>query len=118
MATLKFRGDRGFGWIANVQTVEVGERWTVQASDFGHPSVGRPESGFGPGWNVIDHGLPPTESYDGSINEEREEWDAVELLVVSDHPPAQDGRQYAVHVVSAGECWLMGDDGRTIDRIL
>lgn len=116
MSVLKFRGDHGFGWITDVKRVETGVAYEVDRADFGCPSRKRERSSFGP-WNMIDHGIPGAGSYDGSITEERETWTAVELMVVSVDPSAQDGQRHEVHVVSAGECWLMGDDGRTIDRI-
>ena len=116
MSVLKFRGDHGFGWITDVKRVETGVTYEVDHSDFDCPSRNRERSSFGP-WNMIDHGIPDTGSYDGSIPEIRATWRAVELMVVSVDPSAQDGQRHEVHVVAAGECWLMGDDGRTIDRI-
>lgn len=117
MSVLKFRGDHGFGWITDVQRVETGVAFEVGHDDFGCPSRVLDRSCFGNGWNQIDHGIPDAGSYDGSITEKRESWTAVELMVVTHDPSAQDGQRHCVHVVSAGECWLMGDDGRTIDRI-
>lgn len=116
MSVLKFRGEHGFGWITDVKRVEVGATYEVPMADFACPSRNREKSSFGP-WNMIDHGIPDSGSYDGSITEQRPSWKAVELMVVSVDPSAQDGQRHEVHVVSAGEAWLMGDDGRTFDRI-
>lgn len=110
MATLKYRGNLGFGWVTGVQSVATGKAWEVPSEQFGTPDHCRTESIWGSGWNTISHGIADTGAYDGSITDQRKSWTAVELLVETDHGTR-------VHIVSAGECWLMGDDGRTIDRI-
>lgn len=122
MATLKFRTAHGYGWVCDVKAVEIGAYWDVPAARFSEPEAARTgRSVFGV-FNTISHELPSGEHErpplrDGEQYDDRKSWPAVEVLVRRQHGSGYDDDRHEVHIVPAGECWLMGDDGRTIDRI-
>lgn len=127
MAVLKFRGSRGFGWVCDVRSVHTGVCWEVPESKWDRPGSCQPSTAFGKGLNVIDHGLPTDDDHvdsspgkaDGVETDPPGERTrlAVELAVTHNGPRVESAGIYEVHIVPAGEAWLMGDDGRTIDRI-
>lgn len=113
MATLKYRGHSGYGWLPNVRSVEVGRIWNVHQEDFAAPGKKQPDSllhspNTDTAW--FDHGIY-------GVDPDRTEYPAMELLI-SFHDDDRLGRtRYEIHVVAANECWLLGDDGKNIDRI-
>ena len=117
MSTLKFRNAHGYAYVCDVKAIEMGTRWRVPAAKFDRPDSAQTETSAFAGLNTIGHAMPCLPHDAPPDHALREDWECLELLVRRLHGSGHDSDRYEVHLVPAGECWLMGDDGRTIDRI-
>lgn len=99
MATLKIRyGGDGYRWYPGVRRIQCGGQWAVD-DDSGDPMKGR--------------------DFDGNVetgNFDFTQTEACMLHVQLDKPTGYSDNEVCV-VVPIGDAWLLGDDGKNIDRI-